>query len=151
MTPPKVSIIIPTFNRANLVDGAIESVLAQTEPNIEVMVVDDGSTDDTAEKLGRFGHRIIVIRQGNAGVSSARNTGIRAARGEWIAFVDSADRWQPEKLERQLQCLQKIQAGVCFSRCVADDGELIRDIEGLAVIRQESGFCSLDDPLDLLG
>ena len=150
MTPPKISVVIPTFNRADLVTGAVESVLAQTEPNIEVIVVDDGSTDDTREKLGTFGDRIIAIRQENIGVSSARNRGIRAARGEWVAFLDSDDRWQPRKLESQLQCLQKIEAGVCFTRCAADDGELIRDIDGLAVVK-DGVFCLLQNPLDLVG
>lgn len=150
MTPPTVSVIIPTYNRANLIAGAIDSVLGQTLPNVEIVVVDDGSTDDTDERLGRFGDRIRVIRQDNAGVSSARNAGIRAARGQWIAFLDSDDRWHPPKLESQLGCAQKFQARVCFTRCIADDGELIHDVDGLGLVRDGS-FCSLENPLELLG
>jgi glycosyltransferase involved in cell wall biosynthesis len=151
MTPPAVSVIIPTFNRANLIDGAVESVLSQTASDVEVIVVDDGSTDGTHEKLAPFGDRIGIIRQKNTGVSSARNAGIRAARGQWIAFLDSDDRWRPGKLERQLDCLQKVEAGVCFTRCIADDGELIRDVDGLRLVREGPAFCYLENPLDLLG
>ena len=151
MTPLSVSVIIPTFNRARMIGGAIESVLTQTQPGVEVIVVDDGSTDATAEELKRFGDRIAVIRQDNTGVSSARNAGIRAARAQWVAFLDSDDHWQPRKLQRQLECVRKFDAGVCFTRCVADDGELIRDVDDLDLVRAESDLCRLENPLDLVG
>jgi hypothetical protein len=99
---PKVSVIIPTYNRSQSVREAIESVLAQTYRDHEVIVVDDGSADDTPAVLGSFGDRIKAIRQANAGVSAARNAGIRAARGDWLAFLDSDDLWVPGKLERQM-------------------------------------------------
>lgn len=102
----QVSAIIPTFNRAACVGEAIESVLAQTFPNYEVIVVDDGSTDDTAAVLAKFGERIRVLRQENRGVSEARNAGLRAARGEWVAFLDSDDLWIPEKLAVQIHDVQ---------------------------------------------
>ncbi|HJT79856.1 MAG TPA: glycosyltransferase family 2 protein [Chthoniobacterales bacterium] len=151
MNQPQVSVVIPTFNRSQIVRGAIDSVLAQTAPGVETIVVDDGSTDDTVEQLSRYGDAIRVIRRDNNGVSAARNTGIRAARGRWVAFLDSDDRWQPRKLERQLSCLEKLDAGVCFTRCIGDDGELIHDTDNLAVVRGENGYFHLANPLDLLG
>src|SRR4051812_26873537 len=96
-----VSVIIPTYNRANVVSEAVESVLNQTYSKVELIVVDDGSTDDTLEKLRRFGNTITVITQENAGPSAARNAGIANARGDLIAFLDSDDLWLPTNLERQ--------------------------------------------------
>ncbi len=84
---PTVAVIIPTFNRAHCVGEAIQSVLDQTVPADEIIVIDDGSTDNTAEVLAGFGDRITVIRQPNAGVSAARNAGIARATSEWIAFL----------------------------------------------------------------
>lgn len=101
MNIPDVSVIIPTYNRGAWVAEAVDSVLAQTHVSVEVIVVDDGSTDDTPAVLAGYGDRIRVIRQANAGVSAARNAGMAAARGEWIGFLDSDDTWLPEKLERQ--------------------------------------------------
>ena len=98
---PLVSVIIPTYNRCAYLHEAIASVLAQTYAPLELIVVDDGSSDDTPELLYRYRDRLKVIRQSNQGVSAARNRGIRAARGEWIALLDSDDVWQPEKLALQ--------------------------------------------------
>ena len=97
-----VSIIIPTYNRARYLTKAIDSVLAQTYTNYEIIVVDDGSTDNTKEVLEPYMDRITYLYQENTGVSAARNTGIRAARGKWIAFLDSDDEWMPEKLSIQV-------------------------------------------------
>lgn len=97
---PTISVIIPTYNRSACVGDAIRSVLAQTHQADEVIVVDDGSTDNTPESLSSFGSAIRVIRQSNAGVSAARNAGIRAASSDWLAFLDSDDLWMPERLER---------------------------------------------------
>lgn len=99
---PLVSVVIPTYNRAHMLKDAIDSVLAQTYPNFELLVVDDGSTDDTQALLESYGRRIIAIHQSNKGVSAARNRGIRSASGELIAFLDSDDYWRPEKLAVQL-------------------------------------------------
>jgi glycosyltransferase involved in cell wall biosynthesis len=101
-----VTVVIPTFNRARCLQRAIKSVLAQTYNNFELIVVDDGSTDSTSELLAGFGQSLQVIRQQNSGPSMARNAGIRAARGKFIAFLDSDDEWLPEKLEHQLPLMR---------------------------------------------
>jgi glycosyltransferase involved in cell wall biosynthesis len=97
-----LSVVIPTYNRSGMVREAVASVLAQTQPAGEVIVVDDGSTDDTAAVLESFRSAIHLISQPHRGVSAARNTGIRAAAGEWLAFLDSDDLWLPQKLRVQL-------------------------------------------------
>jgi glycosyltransferase involved in cell wall biosynthesis len=96
---PAISVVIPTFNRAKVVPAAIESVLAQTYPAQEIIVVDDGSVDETTEVLASYGGRIRAISQENGGLSAARNTGIRAAGCEWVAFLDDDDVYVPERLE----------------------------------------------------
>ncbi|HVN87181.1 MAG TPA: glycosyltransferase [Candidatus Binatia bacterium] len=98
---PSISVIIPTFNRRDLVCEAVESVLAQRDADLELIVVDDGSTDETDAALARFGDRLRCVRQDNRGVSAARNAGVRHARGKWIAFLDSDDLWLPDKLAVQ--------------------------------------------------
>jgi len=115
---PKVSVVIPTYERAGKVQNAIESVLAQTFSDLEVIVVDDGSTDGTAQILAEaFDDRIRYYAQANQGVSVARNRGIEEARGEWIAFLDSDDLWEKDKLERQFEALRRFspQCGACYT------------------------------------
>jgi glycosyltransferase involved in cell wall biosynthesis len=115
---PKLSVVIPTYNRADKVLSAIESVLCQTYPDLEVVVVDDGSTDDTGQVLSEaFGDRIRYYAQANQGASVARNNGISEARGEWIAFLDSDDRWEKDKLEWQIKALERFgsQCGGCYT------------------------------------
>ena len=105
---PKVSVVIPTYNRADKVSATVESVLAQTFSDLEVIVVDDGSSDDTEQVLRQaFGDRIRYYAQVNQGVSVARNKGIEEARGEWIAFLDSDDLWEKDKLEWQFKALDQ--------------------------------------------
>lgn len=101
-----VSVVIPTHNRAHIVGAAIESVLAQTHKNLEVVVVDDGSTDATRTAVEGYGPRVRYIYQPNGGVSSARNRGLANARGEFIALLDSDDEFLPWKLEAQVKFLQ---------------------------------------------
>lgn len=102
---PRVSVIIPTYNRAATIERAIDSVFAQNVP-IELIVVDDGSKDDTADIVTRrYGDRVRLIRQPNQGSAAARNQGIRAAGGELIAFLDSDDEWLPGKLAAQIAIL----------------------------------------------
>lgn len=92
---PFFSIVIPTYNRARLLEETLASVFAQEETDYEVLVVDDGSTDDTLETLARYGERVRVLKQQNAGPGAARNLGIQEARGEYVAFLDSDDLWFP--------------------------------------------------------
>ena len=102
-----VSVVIPTYNRRATVRRAIDSVIAQTVKPAEIIVVDDGSADDTAEMLIQaYGRSIRLIPQENGGASRARNTGITAATGAWVAFLDSDDVWEPEKLSEQLAALE---------------------------------------------
>ncbi len=104
---PRVSVVIPTYNRAGLIRETLDSVLAQTYRDLEVIVVDDGSTDETPTILGMYEHdvRVRIIRQSNQGEGAARNTGIGVAGGEYVAFLDSDDIWRADKLERQLAIL----------------------------------------------
>ena len=102
MNEPVVSVIIPTFNRGKMIRQAIDSVLEQDFEGFELIVVDDGSTDETREILNRYGTRIRVHSQPNRGVSSARNAGIRISRGAYLAFLDSDDLWLPRKLSVQM-------------------------------------------------
>ncbi|PIQ84097.1 MAG: hypothetical protein COV75_04030 [Candidatus Omnitrophica bacterium CG11_big_fil_rev_8_21_14_0_20_63_9] len=99
---PLVSVIIPTFNRAAMLREALESALRQTVKNIEVIVIDDGSTDDTFQVAQAAGDKVRYFLQPNQGVAAARNRGIREARGRYVAFLDSDDLWLPNKLERQI-------------------------------------------------
>lgn len=104
---PVVSVIIPTWNRREQLLEAVASVLAQRGVEPEIIVVDDGSTDGTAEALRSFGSRVACLSQPRAGVSAARNRGIDASRGEWLAFLDSDDLWLPEKLSAQMDFFTK--------------------------------------------
>ncbi|MCF7885551.1 MAG: glycosyltransferase, partial [Candidatus Marinimicrobia bacterium] len=99
----KASVIIPTYNRAEKLERAIESVLAQTYSNVELIVIDDGSTDNTSEILNKYDSQLKHFSILHSGVSAARNIGIKKATGEWIAFLDSDDYWLSEKLEKQLE------------------------------------------------
>ena len=102
----KVSVVIPTYNRAGLVGEALQSVLSQPLDDMEVLVVDDGSTDETQTVLARFTDpRVRVVHQANQGISGARNTGVRETSGEYIAMLDSDDRWRPNVLPRLVAAL----------------------------------------------
>jgi glycosyltransferase involved in cell wall biosynthesis len=104
--PPLVSVIIPNYNHARFLGGAIRSVLAQTYRPVEVIVVDDGSTDNSGEVAAAFGDQIRYIYQTNAGLSAARNTGLRAAKGELIGVLDADDMYEPNFLETLVTALQ---------------------------------------------
>jgi glycosyltransferase involved in cell wall biosynthesis len=103
----QITAIIPTYNCGPLAVEAVASVLVQTRPVDEIIVVDDGSTDDTAERMATFGNRIRYFRKQNGGVSSARNLGVNEARCEWIAFLDADDVWHPRKLQFQCEALMR--------------------------------------------
>lgn len=103
---PSVSVIIPAYNRARWLPETVESVLNQTCRPLEVIIVDDGSTDDTEAVCARFPEPVRYLKQANAGVAAARNFGVRHSRGDWIAFGDSDDVWEPTKLAAQLAALE---------------------------------------------
>lgn len=109
--PDLVSVVIPSYNRARLVGDAIESVMAQTWPHVEALVIDDGSTDDTAATvapyLEKYGERVRYVRKPNGGVASARNVGFTLARGEFIALLDSDDLWHPWKATVQVSLMRR--------------------------------------------
>ena len=105
--PGRISVIIPTYNRGEVLERAIKSVLAQTYKNYELIVVDDGSTDNTHSILRKYKDKIRFYSKLHGGVSSSRNFGLEKAEGTWVAFLDSDDYWLPEKLERQMEFLQK--------------------------------------------
>ena len=110
---PKISVILPTYNRAALLARALRSALSQTYGAFEVRVVDDGSSDGTQSMVAALDDpRICYLRIDHAGPAAARNHGIRAAQGEWIAFLDSDDEWKPEKLQRQMEAVAGLPSGV---------------------------------------
>lgn len=113
---PEVSVIIPTFNRASSIRAAVESVLRQTFRNFEIIIVDDGSSDDTLISLADVKDpRVRIIQhRTNLGVSAARNTGIIKSRGHWIAFQDSDDEWFPLKLEKQMRRMSACNTSACY-------------------------------------
>lgn len=155
-----ISVVIPTHNRAHTMARALDSVLAQTLLPSEVIVVDDGSTDTTSELLSRHYPQVRVLSQSNQGVSAARNTGIRAARDEWIAFLDSDDSWLPRKLERQAELITRnpgrrlchteeiwIRRGVrvnAMSKHAKKGGRIFRDCLPLCVISPSSTLVRRD-------
>jgi glycosyltransferase involved in cell wall biosynthesis len=104
---PKVSIIIPTYNREKYLPLALDSILNQTFKDYEIIVIDDGSTDNTRQAIKPYEEKIQYLYQDNAGVSAARNAGIRQAKGEWLAFLDSDDEWVPDYLFIQMETARK--------------------------------------------
>jgi glycosyltransferase involved in cell wall biosynthesis len=120
MPDPIVSAVIPAYNGERFLRQAIDSALAQTYPSIEVIVIDDGSTDGTPEILSGYGRSIRVFRQENAGQAAARNFGIARSAGQWIAFLDQDDLWDPRKIETQLSMAQDVDALICSDAQVID-------------------------------
>jgi cellulose synthase/poly-beta-1,6-N-acetylglucosamine synthase-like glycosyltransferase len=110
-----ISVVIPAYNAEKSLRRAIDSVLAQTRPVYDVIVVDDGSRDDTAAVGEVYGGAVRVIRQANAGPGAARNRGAEAAQGEWIALLDADDAWLPQKLERQAEHFAQSDVGIVHS------------------------------------
>lgn len=136
-----VSVVIPTYNRAEIISRTIDDVFRQTYRNLELIVVDDGSVDDTRTQLEKYGDRIQVIAQSNRGPAVARNRGAAAARGEIIAFQDSDDAWKPEKLARQVSLLEKMGRSVPCCLCNADmvlDGKATTTFD-YSLIRPQHG------------
>ncbi len=120
LNQPLISVIIPAYNAEEFIAQTLESVLSQTYQNIEILVVDDGSTDTTAEIIKSFAQkdrRIILLQQSNAGVATARNLAYLHSKGEYIAPIDADDIWYPQNLEKQVECLTKSEpfVGVVYS------------------------------------
>jgi glycosyltransferase involved in cell wall biosynthesis len=134
---PLVSVLIAAYNQARFIEATVASVLRQTYTNFEVIVVDDGSTDDTARRLERFSDRIVYVRQSNQGIRggqvlggwAARNTGIQRARGELLAFLDGDDLWEPDKLTVQVAAARDNPG----SGLIAVDGVQFDDRDGTAL------------------
>ncbi len=114
----RVSVVMPVYNAAATVEASMRSVLEQSHQDVELVVVDDGSHDDSWERVSRIAAndaRVVPLRQANGGVAAARNTGIEAASGEYIAFLDSDDRWAPTKLATQLAWMRQQDARVAYA------------------------------------
>jgi glycosyltransferase involved in cell wall biosynthesis len=128
----EVSVIIPTYNRAERINRAISSVLQQTFEDLEIIVVDDGSTENIRGVIENFhSQKIVYMRhENNLGVSAARNTGMRAAKGKYIAWLDSDDEWLPSKLERQVTAMDKARdnVGLCCTGYYLSKGKVFRKI-----------------------
>ena len=132
----KISVVIPTHNREKFIVSAIESVMQQNYRNMEIIVVDDGSTDRTQEVLERFRDKVTYIYQESSGAGAARNTGINYAEGEYIAFLDSDDFWLPRKIEQQLALFQDPKIGMvgCGERCIDLSGNTLFESLGRGLI-----------------
>jgi hypothetical protein len=138
---PRVSIILPVYNGAATIGGALESVFAQTFTDYEIVVVDDGSTDETASVLASYGNRIQIVSQPNRGLSAARNMGVRASSGEYIAFIDDDDLWMPEKLAHCVAVLDQ------DPNCVlAYTGAVRVDLSGAPMQIQNADADRVDSP-----
>lgn len=139
---PLVSTIIPTYNRAHEVTLAIDSALAQTYPAQEIVVVDDGSTDGTDEVLrARYGSKVRILCKPNGGVSSARNYGMKHARGERLAFLDSDDEWHPEHLAAQ----------VAFLAAHPTYGMVLTDVQRMDADRADTDYLRRRDMIPVDG
>lgn len=132
---PRVSVVVTTYNQARYIEETLQSVFDQTSPALEVIVVDDGSTDNTPSLLARYEERIRYIRQNNQGVASSRNTGIALAQGEYVALLDGDDIWEPRKLAAQIEAARRFpQSGLIISNGVEFDESgilqpsLLRDV-----------------------
>jgi glycosyltransferase involved in cell wall biosynthesis len=138
---PKVSVIIPTYNRCALVQKTIDSVLDQTFQDFELIVIDDGSTDDTPTVIPtRYGDRVRYIWQKNGGESTARNHAMTIAQGEYIAYLDSDDLWMPEKLQKQVDYIDghpEVGLVLCTPILIDDDDQIIPDSHYLKPLKEE--------------
>jgi len=133
MSHPIVSVIIPAYNSADTIENCIDSVLRQTVSIFEIIVINDGSTDNTVEVITKFIEKnnqknLYLISQPNGGPAKARNKGIIAAKGDWIAFLDADDSWLPQKLEKQAQVIAKFPACSIIGTQLFSDNKRITDV-----------------------
>lgn len=137
---PLVSVVIPTHNREDFIASAIDSVLGQAYQNIDIVVVDDGSTDGTVRVLSRFADRITVVSQTASGPGAARNAGVRRSTGDFVAFLDSDDMWLPGKLQRQMKLFSDPNVGMvgCGERGIDLSGNLLYESPGRGEISFEA-------------
>lgn len=142
---PEVSVIMPTYNRAELLKKSVRSVLNQTYQDFELIIVDDGSTDDTEGTVKSFGDkRVSYIRhERNRGPGAARNAGIRAAKGKYVAFQDSDDEWLPQKLDRQIRVMMSAppDVGVVYTgfRRIEAGGRIYEPLAQISEISAKEG------------
>jgi len=150
---PTVSVVIPTFNRSDVIENAIESVLGQTYRDYELIVVDDGSTDNTCDILKPYATQIKYFRQNNRGASAAQNKGIELAKGQWVSILASDDVWLPTKLEKQINAVKTLGGGIgaCFTDCTyLGNPSLTLSVFQQAGLQSKAEFGVLDDPIRYL-
>lgn len=140
---PLISVIVPSFNRAHLLPETIENILQQSFEDFELIIVNDGSTDETDAAVAPFLDRITYLKHENKGITGARNTGIRAAKGEWIALQDSDDHWQPNKLQQHIVDMEANPGfGVYFLEAILQRSHLDAEVASY----QQSGFAEHLNP-----
>lgn len=144
--PGLVSVIIPTYNRARVINRCIDSVLNQTYPDCEIIVIDDGSSDSTPDIVRQYTN-INYIRQRNSGVATARNRGLEEAKGEWFAFLDSDDFWHPDKLAIQVKLLNNTNYKVCYTQSL--DFNILEDISFVHTKSYRQYVWATNDPLKI--
>lgn len=133
MTSPLVSVVVPTYNRAHLIGRTIESALGQTYPNLELVIIDDGSTDDTEGLIQKsYGGdpRVRYFKQANGGPSRARNAGLERAKGDYVALLDSDDTWSPWKIDLQVRCMEKFpELGMTWTdmQMIGPEGQVVHE------------------------
>lgn len=151
MARSTITVVIPCYNGSAFLREALDSVLAQTHAPLEVIVVDDGSTDDSADVAEACGPPVRVIRQENQGESVARNRGIDEARGDWIALLDADDLWKPEKLERQLEAAKPDVVAVHTNWHVFGTREFVYDVSTIPEDRRYSveQLCTSTNPFHI--
>jgi glycosyltransferase involved in cell wall biosynthesis len=144
---PRISAIIPAFNRETTIARAIESVLAQTRRPVEILVIDDGSTDSTAAVVATYGEVVEYVFQPNAGAAVARNRGVERATTPWVAFLDSDDCWRDDHIERMTEAIRATEgaAGFYFADTVMADGTSLWDASGFVI---RGRHCQTSDATD---
>lgn len=141
-----ISIVITCYNYGHFVEGCLQSVFAQTYTDYEVILVDDGSTDDTEARVQPFIQKIKYIRQKNGGQANAKNRGVNEARGRFIAFLDADDLWQPDKLEKQIALFTDDKVGVVYSRqsFIDEQGQAVQRGRRRTTMLPKSGKVTAD-------